>query len=87
MTFCLKNPNYFPYSLFTLFKRIVINLMLIQLAKFILLRNHVYQNFVYFTIMGERHSKRSSTALYIAIIALIISLINLYLTTELPGVD
>ena len=85
MTFCLKNPNYFPY--FPLFKRVVINLRLVQLAKFILLRNHVHQNFVYFTIMGERHSKRSSTALYIAIIALIISLINLYLTTELPGVD
>ena len=35
--------------------------------------------------MSERHSKRSTTALWIAIIALLISLINLYLATELPG--
>ena len=52
-----------------------------------MLRNYIHKNCVYYDIMGERHSKRSSTALYIAIIALIISLINLYLTTELPGVD
>jgi hypothetical protein len=37
--------------------------------------------------MGERHSKRSSTALFIAILALIISLVNLYLSTEVPGVE
>ncbi len=36
--------------------------------------------------MAERHSKRSTIALWIAVIALLISLINLYLATELPGV-
>jgi hypothetical protein len=37
--------------------------------------------------MGDRHSKRSSTALFIAILALIISLVNLYLSTEVPGAE
>tara|TARA_Y100000766_G_C18851389_1_gene578370 strand:+ start:300 stop:416 length:117 start_codon:yes stop_codon:yes gene_type:complete len=35
--------------------------------------------------MAERHSKRSTIALWIAVIALLTSLINLYLATELPG--
>tara|TARA_Y100001933_G_scaffold263943_1_gene327495 strand:+ start:1571 stop:1717 length:147 start_codon:yes stop_codon:yes gene_type:complete len=38
-------------------------------------------------VMGERHSKRSTTALFIAIVALLISLVNLYLLTDMPGVD
>ena len=37
--------------------------------------------------MGERHSKRSTTALFIAIVALLIALVNLYLLTDMPGVD
>lgn len=36
--------------------------------------------------MMDRHSKRSTIALVIAITALVISLINLYLATEQPGV-
>lgn len=35
--------------------------------------------------MAERHSKRSTIALWIAVIALLVSLVNLYLATELPG--
>jgi len=35
--------------------------------------------------MAERHSKRSTVALWIAVIALLVSLVNLYLATELPG--
>ena len=37
--------------------------------------------------MADRHSKRSSIALWIAIAALLISLVNLYLATELPEVN
>tara|TARA_B100001059_G_C17764027_1_gene544526 strand:- start:1205 stop:1321 length:117 start_codon:yes stop_codon:yes gene_type:complete len=36
--------------------------------------------------MADRYSKRSTLALWIAIIALLISLVNLYLATELPGI-
>ena len=53
-------------------------------------RNINYRNLnrcnPYTNIMAERHSKRSTIALWIAVIALLISLINLYLATELPGV-
>ena len=38
-------------------------------------------------VMGEKHSKRSTTALFIAIVALLISLVNLYLITDMPGMD
>ena len=45
MTFCLKNPNYFPYSLLLYLKRIVINLGLFNWLSLFFLRNHVHQKF------------------------------------------